>query len=122
MDTSPLYTEVRISQPDIERAVRETLAATGVAIEPELLEVLLRNHTYYRKVEGYEFGEAMRFALNASCIRKEEKRTAYASAIPRYFQPMAQAAKQRKRRKSSSKTRTSPVTRKDSKGQIRWEF
>jgi hypothetical protein len=100
---------------DIERAVKETLDKIGKTIEPELLEVVLRNHDYFRRVMGHSFHDAMSPALDTSCIWKEEKRELYASAIPRYFQPVAQAARRRnmriraKKKKAAKQKAEEPV-------------
>ena len=93
---------------ELERACERARIACGATLEPELLEVLIHNQDYFLRVEKCSFGPAIRHALNASCIRKKQKRERYAAALGFYYSPHAQAVAKRIRRKNGGKLPTRP--------------
>lgn len=126
MATIPYTQHALIFWDHLEEAVKKTSEDyPGEEIARELLEVLIHNQEYFFKQLRQKFGEAMRLALTASCIRLPNRRTLYASALAHYYNPRAVRAAERVRkgaRRPASKQDSPVLTTKEPTGQIAFVF
>jgi len=91
-----------------EHAVTKTLQQRGALVTPELLEVMIHNHHHFFRVEMRDFGQSIRMALTASCIRIKHRRVLYSTALSLYYSPRAILGAKRARVGAHKRNRVIP--------------